>query len=227
MNSTFDIELFDGHLIIEVDGMKVLVDTGSPATISKQSTLGFMGVEYPCQSAFGGLDTAGLSQLLHYDIDALMGLDILGNYYVMTDYRQRKITFSTEPIPFEAEHSLPFNRGMMDEMLIVAVTVKGQTLLMPLDTGAKISYIDESLTEGETMLEMRDDFYPMIGAFQTPVYQMDATVAGSTFPVTFGVLPKMLSMALGLANLKGILGFDLFNNHQVLLDFPHNTLHLR
>ena len=33
MTKTFDINFYDGHLIINNNGQKILVDTGSPVTI--------------------------------------------------------------------------------------------------------------------------------------------------------------------------------------------------
>ena len=37
MMKTFHIDLYDGHLIFEDNGLKVLVDTGCPVTIGKDT----------------------------------------------------------------------------------------------------------------------------------------------------------------------------------------------
>ena len=42
MTKTFDINLYDGHLIFNNNGQKVLVDTGSPVTISRSDYFVFI-----------------------------------------------------------------------------------------------------------------------------------------------------------------------------------------
>lgn len=225
MSKTFNIDMFDGHLIFDIDGMKVLVDTGCPVSISRQNSFIFLGQEYRCHTSYGGKDIDGISQLMNYDIDVFMGMDILENYYILTDYRHRRVTFSIEPIPFEPIYSTPILRGCTGEVC-VNLTIKGNVVKLALDTGAKISYIDKSLTMGESIIQKRDDFNPMIGHFQTPIFAMEATIDGKAFPVNFGVIPAVLAMPLQWMGIFGAIGFDLFNAFNVLMDFKNNMLYM-
>ena len=43
MKQTFEINLFDNHLIVDVDGKTALIDTGSPSTLSN-STFDFLSL---------------------------------------------------------------------------------------------------------------------------------------------------------------------------------------
>lgn len=223
MIKTFDIDLYDGHLIIIIDGLKVLVDTGCPVTIAKQSSFDFMGQVFSCHTSLGGKDINSLSQLMNYDLDVFMGMDIIEKFYILTDYKQKQVTFSDEPIPFDGTCSTPILRGHMGEVCI-NMTVKNTPVRVALDTGARISYIDKTLTEGETLLETKDDFNPMIGNYKTQVYTMEASIEKETFPVNFGVLPQALEMPLKMMGIEGAIGFDLFNRYKVLLDFKSNIL---
>ena len=54
MNRTFNIDLYDGHLILIDDGLKVLVDTGSSVTIGDSNSFKFMEEEYKCETSFRG-----------------------------------------------------------------------------------------------------------------------------------------------------------------------------
>ena len=226
MSKTFDIDMYDGHLIFIVDGMKVLVDTGSPVTIGGRNPFKFMEEEYGCHATFMGKDINGISQLMNYDIDVLMGMDIIERYYVQTDYKHRQITFSKEPLPVEQMSSTSLIRGHMGEVCI-NLTVKDNTIKLALDTGAKISYIDNSYTEEENWIGIKDDFNPMIGHFKTPIYAMEVSIGDIHFPVNFGVLPPLLGMPLQMMGIYGVIGFDLFNAFTVVMDFIENKLYIR
>lgn len=226
MTKSYQINLFDGHLIIEADGLKVLVDTGSPVTIGNDTSFIFMGQQHQCTKSILGNGVAELSELMGYNIDILMGLDILQQYYILINYQGKEITFSTEELPLDSEFSTPIIRGGMGEVCI-NISVKGEIAKVALDTGAKISYIDPSYVRGEQATETRDDFHPSIGAFRTPIYCMDASISGQEFPVQFGTLPKLMAMSLSLIGIYGAIGFDLFNAFTVLLDFKNNKLHCK
>ena len=85
MNRTFNIDLYDGHLIFIDDDLKVLVDTGSPVTIGDSNSFKFMEEEFKCETSFGGKDINSISQLMNYDVNILMGMDIIERYYVRTN----------------------------------------------------------------------------------------------------------------------------------------------
>ncbi|MBO5629906.1 MAG: hypothetical protein J5965_12625 [Aeriscardovia sp.] len=226
MVKSFLIDLFDGHLIFENDGLKVLVDTGCPVTIGKSTHFDFMGQSYQCMTEFGRKGIAEISAMMSYDIDVFMGMNIIEQFYIQTNYQSKEITFSTEDIPFDSICSTPIIRGRMGEVCI-DLTIKGQNVRLALDTGARISYIDESLTSGETMVETRNDFNPMIGNFSTPIYSMEASICDQAFPVNFGKLPPVMAMPLKMMGIYGAIGFDLFNAFTVLMNFKKNMLSLK
>ena len=87
MTRTFDINLYDGHLIINDNDQKVLVDTGSPKSIGRSNHFVFMDQEYNCTTSYLGTDIPSISKLMDYDIDVLMGMDVLGRYEMLTDYK--------------------------------------------------------------------------------------------------------------------------------------------
>ena len=226
MMKTFHIDLYDGHLILEDNGIKVLVDTGCPVTIGKDTHIDFMGQQYPCSTDFFGKGIPEISALMGYDVDVLMGLDLIVQFYVQTDYEKKEITFSTGIIPFESICNVPIIQGGMGEVC-VDLFVKGKCVRLALDTGAKISYIDEAFTDGETIIETRDDFNPLIGKFSTPIYVMESSIGNQLFSVNFGKLPSVLARPLKMIGIYGAIGFDLFNNYTVLMDFKNNVMSLR
>ena len=225
MKKTFNIDLYDGHLILIADGMKILVDTGCPVTIGKERTFMFMEKMYFCRTSFGGRDINSISQLMAYDIDVLLGMDIIAKYYIQTDYKHKQTTFSVEPLPIAHMSSIPIIRGQMGEVC-VNLTIKENNVKLALDTGARISYIANSYTEGDFQIGVKDDFNPMIGYFETPIFAMEASICDNSFTVNFGVLPPKLAMPLQMMGIYGAIGYDLFNAFTVVMDFNDNKLYI-
>lgn len=226
MSQTFDLDMYDGHLIFIDDGKKILVDTGCPVTISRERSFMFMGEEHACHTSFGGNDINSISRLMDYDIDVFMGMDIIERYYIQTDYGHKTVTFSVEPLPVEQMSSTSIIRGRMGEITI-NLRIKGKMVKLVLDTGARISYIDQLFTEGETQVETRDDFNPMVGHFQTPIFVMNASIGDNIFPVHFGILPLKMAMPFQMMGIQGAIGFDLFNAFIVVMDFNNNVLYFQ
>ena len=224
MSKTFDINFYDGHLIINNDGQKVLVDTGSPVTIGSSDHFVFMDQEYECITSLMGKDISSISEMMGSDIDVLMGMDVIGKYDMLTDYKSKKVTFSSEEIPFEPICTIPI--AQTEGVFFVILKVKGEDVRLFLDTGAKISYIAEAYTSDETAIEVLEDFYPVIGKFKTPIYAMEASIDGQSFPVKFGTLPTLIAMSLQMMGNEGIIGYDLFSKYKVLLDFQNNQMFL-
>ena len=109
----------------------------------------------------------------------------------------------------------------------IYLTIKGNKVKLALDTGAKISYIDNSYTEGDNQVGIKDDFNPLVGHFQTPIFAMEASICDNPFPVNFGVLPPILAMPLQMMGIYGAIGYDLFNTFMVVMDFNDNKLYIQ
>ncbi len=67
-------------------------------------------------------------------------------------------------------------------------------------------------------------FYPGYGSFETPIFTLETQIAGATLSINFGNLPTQLLGLLNQGNVKGIIGFDLFNDFQILLNIQQNKL---
>src|SRR5262245_41592216 len=109
----FPLTLVSGHLILDIDGQKVLVDTGAPRSIGRQARWTFLGREHPLIPDYLGASPAVLSELVGTPIDLLLGADILGQFPFVVDTRSKCITFSPpETQPTDIELPLTFLRGI-------------------------------------------------------------------------------------------------------------------
>jgi hypothetical protein len=104
------------------------------------------------------------------------------------------------------------------------MTVDNQELKFFLDTGAKLSYLSDSLTSNYESIGTDEDFYPGVGKFQTECFEITTVFGNTEFVVKYGNLPTLLQMTLMLGGTDGIIGFDFFNNFKVVLDLKNNRL---
>ena len=214
--SRYTLQLIENHPVIEHDGLTILIDTGAPVTIARQTILPFMGHDHATQTAYGGADIPTLRQLTHIEnLDVLMGMNILSRYKIVFDYPGLQVDFEEPGSPFDGT-AMPLYPGMAHP--IVELEALGANRRFFLDTGAKLSYLDAALCNGLEPSAREADFHPAVGRFDTPVYLLPVGVGGRTFDVRFGNLPAPIQGLLGMGNASGIIGSDLFHRFKVCLD---------
>ena len=217
----FKIELFKGHPIIKSGNAIVLIDTGAPSTIHSSDTFNFCDDTYESTTNYMGLTVQKISDMLGTGITTLLGADILSNYKIMLDYKNEVVTFSKSEISFEgSEIEISNFMGIP----IIELSIDHQKLKFFLDTGAKLSYLSNNITKNYESIRTEEDFYPGVGQFETECFEILTQLENKDFTVTYGNLPPLLQMTLMLSGTNGIIGFDFFNNFQVLIDLKNNSL---
>lgn len=224
MQQDFPLFVFDGHLLFEYEGLTVLIDSGSPATISAQDRINFMGTTFWCNKKFIHYDIQGIGRWMGHDVDIMMGLDVLSHFSIIVDIQQAKITFSNEPLS-QGGVKLPMEQ--CNGFFTVNLTVKETPVKMIFDTGARISYINSELTQNMEPICERDDFSPLINArFKTPIFPFNAEACGKQFNAEFGNLPAQLASLLEQYGVDGFIGYDLFKAFKVAIDFENSEITL-
>lgn len=218
---SFPIEIFDNHALIRDGENLFLIDTGSPTTFHRSGNLLFCSEEHSCSTVQQGLTVSQIAEFVGAPITTLLGADILSKYNVLFDYPNRTVQFSREKIPFEG---VEFPTTAYMGVPIVELTVNQQPLKFFLDTGAKLSYLNQQHISGYKSVGVEDDFYPGLGKFQTECFEIPSTLNGKTFTVKYGLLPNILQMSLIVGGVDGIIGFDFFNNFKILLDIKNRSI---
>jgi hypothetical protein len=217
----FQIQLFKGHPIINEGENRILIDTGAPTTIHASDSLNFCSESYGCSTNYMGLTVSKISDMLGTKITTLLGADILSGYRILIDYQNQVIEFSKQEIDiYGTQTDISNFMGIP----IIKMTVDNQELKFFLDTGAKLSYLSDSLTNNYESAGTDEDFYPGVGKFQTECFEIPTVFGDNKFIVKYGNLPKLLQMTLMLGGTDGIIGFDFFNNFKVVLDLKNNRL---
>ncbi|HXV90170.1 MAG TPA: hypothetical protein VD707_02315 [Gemmatimonadales bacterium] len=201
------------HLVIVVGGLTVLLDTGSPASIGRRGLLRLAGRTW--EPASDSPVLAQISAWLGRQVDWLVGVDILATMPVLVDGPGRRVTFGAKSnerggvkLALELRYAVP-------EVTIRHGEAAAEAFL---DTGAPVSYAAPGAVQGRRPDSSETDFYPLVGPFTTPLYQLDVSVGGRSFSGRFGVLPAQLASVLQLIGERWILGSDYFWNRRLLLD---------
>ena len=220
----YALRLVNGHLFARIEGQQVLVDTGIPVSLGPKPEWYFNHEVHTLSQGYLGVTTDQLSRLVGAPVDILIGCDILKKQVVTLDLPGGRITFSAQPI-LRSPHRFPLSDFM--GVPILQLEAAGNPISMYVDTGARLSYISKDLANGMIAVGTEMDFYPGLGEFETPVYEVPFRLGELEFTQRCGVLPAMLEMAMQATGAKGILGTGLYQKYVVQLAFPESTISLR
>lgn len=222
---TFTYKLIDGHLLVTHSNNTFLIDTGAPASVSKNTYLTFAGKEYTVQRNYMGLTINSLCERIGTDLDSLIGVDILADYCMVIDPRTNELTLSNEE-EFNLE-GVPLSLELFMGIPIIKVTINNKKCKMFFDTGAKLSYLNPDVTEKYPNLGLTQDFYPGVGSFQTNTYNIQIKLGDEEIELKVGNLPGILQQTLILASTVGILGTAVLSNFVIGLSLKQKIIILK
>ena len=104
------------------------------------------------------------------------------------------------------------------------ISVEGRTVRAVLDSGAQLSYADREMATRHSPVGVVEDFYPVLGRFETRVYRFAVTVQGREIDAQWGILPDRLRHLLPLAGARWILGVAFFKDRRIVLDFARGRV---
>ncbi len=220
----YPIEVIDNHITININDKKVLLDTGSPNSIGKFQNIKLLGKEYTLSDNFMGIDIFQISNFIDRDIDAMLGGDILREYYFVIDWQKRLFKLSTEQISFEGIEVLI---KVAMNIPVVNIKINKKSVKTFLDTGAKISYVDPSITNKYDSIGEVTDYYPAFGQFETSIFKIPVFLAEKNIDLVFGTLPDSLQNSLMMAGTQGILGNDVFNYFSIYFELSRERIFMK
>lgn len=218
----YSFQIFDGHIVADIDGLKTLINTGSPWSIGSNSKIELLGRDYSLRDAFLGVTVAKIGELLGEPIDMMLGGDILKKQYFLLDWDKKEMELSNAPLVFYGE---PLPVSLVMDIPVLNFEVKGENISVFFDTSAKVSYLDPPLTQGYPSVGEVQDFYPGIDSFSTKIYKIPITLGADSIHISFGSLPNKLEILLSRAGTRGILGTEIFSYyHQIYFNLSNNLI---
>lgn len=221
-NYEFLLEIIDGHPVIETDGNKILIDTGSPVTIHNNNLLYFLYENFNIMLNNSNVTINELSRLTNIQLTTLLGMDIISDYKVLFDYKNKKIIFNNKND--DSFQGTLIKIGSFMKIPVIELKINNQSLKFFLDSGAKHSYLLKNITKNYKSVGKIDDFYPEIGEFSSDSYKIDTEFDNNIFSVIYGVLPKELEPLLKTAEVSGVIGSDFFCNFITEIDMKNSIL---
>ena len=217
------VNMVKGHLIASIEGRSVLIDTGVPISIGNEREWYFLHEVRSLSQDFMGVTIDYLNTMVGAGIDVLMGMDIMKNYHITVDLKAHRINFSTRTL-FNSNDTIPMTQFM--GVPSAFFTIAGNDYQMFVDSGAKLSYVDQKVASKFTPVGRENDFYPSLGEFETDVYEIPFQLGHSDFTLRCGVLPTLLETTMLLTGNAGIIGSEFFEHFVVDLAFPENAIYL-
>lgn len=218
----YPIEIFDGHLVIQVDNSRAIIDTGAPFTVSNRRKLIIGGREFDTSQDFFGITPATLSGFVGTPMDTLLGMDILSHFGIEIKRDPLELQIHTQGYDIEDDClSVQSIMGLPS----IAAEVKGRPCLVVFDTGAKIAYLPRKQVAGLKEEETIEDFYPSFGHFSTPVYKVPFNIGGHELILSAGVLPELLELTM-LSAIDGVIGTEILQHLDVNISMQQGVMRL-
>ncbi len=212
LKESYALELYDGHIILLMDSKKVLFGTGATTSIGEKS-LNLLGREYGVAKTFLETDIKELSSLLGYELDAMMGGDILKEVHLTVDIDARKAYFSKAP---QDQKDWPMPVELVMNVPIVTVMLGNRKLRMFIDTGAKVSYLRDNIIKPyyELAPDLDTDYYPGFRRYEVETRKIQVKVAGHNLELRFASIDHIqhLDTVLLMAGCDGIIGQEIFKH---------------
>jgi hypothetical protein len=218
----YPLEVVSGHLVVEIDGVRAILDTGSPLSFGS-GTLSVLGQPVQLMGAELGVSPEYLSAKVGTRIDALLGLDVLGSIYFEIDTAAGTCVFDTEPRQISG---VRIRLASLMGAPVVSAMVDGSAVQLILDTGAHIGYLTDKRLQGRRALGTREDFHPLMGEYPTEAHEVSVNIGPLGMSLVFGTMPPELELLIAMTDTDGVLGTDLFVGRKAWFALPDGELFL-
>jgi hypothetical protein len=221
MSEGYEMEIYEGHLIVTIDKFKALIDTGAPNSIGEEKQISIQNKIFPLEKLYCGVNVKQLNQYVGLTFDMLIGMDILSEF---------DIFITKNKFHFKEQNSIQFNHPITMKNVggvpIVNILVNNNKTKVFFDTGAKITYTKMKFLSKE-QIGVKNDFHPFSGKFTTKTFEGDFSVGKERISIESGVcedLPKNVQQMIG--NCDGILGTELLEKYTIQLSISQELFEL-
>lgn len=221
LNRDYRLHLVNGHLISEIERQSILIDTGIPISLGKSPEFYFLNLIHPLSGDYMGVSMDYLEKMVGTRIDVLLGMDILKKYFLTLALPQHRLMISSQPA-FPSLERIPMTSLM--GVPIIKVGVDGKEHEVFVDTGSRLSYIKKEIAGKYLPIGKERDFYPGMGEFETPVYEVPFQLGNQKLNLRCGVLPALLEATVLVTGKSGIIGSEIYEKMTVCLAFPEDSM---
>ena len=219
--AVYSCYLVNGHVLAEVDGGRLLVDTGAVTSIGEGDCVELLGRRHPITVSYMGTTVSDIEQLVGTRITTLLGADVLSRYDVRIDLESGAFELAEGELPL---HPPVIRIDDFQGVPIVRARIDGREERFFVDTAAKLSYIHSTLSSHWTPAGTDTDFFAGFGEFTVETGSEQIEVGGRDRQVRFATLPPLLEASLALAGVRGILGSALCEESALTLSSRRRSI---
>jgi len=202
----YKLKYINGHIYAEIDGNDWLIDTGSPSSFGKVSSIEILSKTFELEESLLDLNADTLSKYVDHQVAGLLGTNILNEFNILFDIKNQIIIFSEDEIEIAGE---VFNIEEVMGVPVIQTQVDNKEISVMFDTGAQLSYFQKEIIDKENSLGIVKDFYPGIGYFDTDTAMIEIKLGQLNYHLKSGYLPKNMNMGLLMTGTEGIIGNDI------------------
>ena len=162
----YTYELSNNHYIVNIEGYKFLLDTGSPVSFSLRPGLNSVvinGKTYPLRKDPFHMDMKSTLKLVGTRMDGFIGMDIICQTS-LTIYKDGRIDFKANN-----EKGIELELASANRVKCFCNDVVGAYLI---DTGARYGYGIERLFQHQKPFGNVSDYNPFLGHFRSDMYHV-------------------------------------------------------
>ena len=211
---SYPYNLINGYPILLMDGLHVLLHTGSSESMGREDHIAIDGTAFTVHRSTLRMKIEYLSTMLGTPLDAMLGADILTQFdFKLLSERGQVVFTSGEFRPYGYANHFELYMGVP----ITPVSVFNRDIRLFFVTGSRRTYLNMEMLHSLTPCGKAKDYYPGLGVFETPLFHVSIWVAGYDVDLEVGIPPAPLVSMLNQTHSQGILGADVLQGFEVCL----------
>ena len=170
----YNYKLSNNHYVVDIDGEKYLIDTGSPISfwVSRPITsVKIDGNTFFLQGRPSNFDVKATNSLVGVPVDGFIGMDIISKTG-LTIHKNGTIEFVAREID---GIEIPMTKRFP---LVIDIECNSLTGKFIVDTGAKYGYGVGGLFKGQVSFNRVQDYNPSLGILNSEIYHLDIALGG-------------------------------------------------
>jgi hypothetical protein len=192
-----------GHVIADIDGKLMLVDTGVAKTFHDE---------------YRGVRVNDLSRMLGQPLDGVLGMD---------NIKGKVLSITRDSIDFNAvapdQKGAPLN--YISGIPTVDIKINEVPCRAVIRTGVTTSCISEALISKDKYTRSVNNMHPLPGNSTVKMFVNYFSISNKSYFADAGELPAQYALPAS-AGVDAIIGTDVLDRFDLIMDFSDNRLHL-
>ena len=201
------VKIVNRHLITEFEGMRYLIDTGSPSSFGK-GIVPWDNESIDLDAMPTLIDIESINNHTGLGLAGLIGCDLLFKRDLTIDLPSKQLVLHDVGCPELPSMKLT---DVMGIPVLQDFDVSGVPQRMCVDTGAMQSFVSESIARGLERVGTVDDFMPTGESFVADLVELEVVIGEDRHKIKAAVAPGLLTM-LRAMQIDGIVGLDVLQH---------------